>query len=483
MESPKIDSWSALRDPHWQLTIVFLIVLVSRLPFLDAGYGVNVDAWRVALTAREIAVTGDYSVSRFPGYPIQEIVCSWFWRGGPFALNALSAIFSAIAATAFAAIARKLHGRDAFLAALAFAATPILFISSVSSKDYVWAIAFILLAILSALHQRAVLAGMFLGLATGCRITSLSTLLPIAFILFSKSERPHRIASVAKFTAVSIVTAAIAFSPVWLCYGTAFWRFYEHARPDWLTIASRSTVELWGTLGLIGVVLAASTIIARRWIGRSADDGTLKPKAQNSIAARLELSSPTGLIDPPSSQNKWMVGALLLWLAITVAVYLRLPDQAGYLLPAVPAVILLAQQRAPRRAFQFACACLILSPFVDIGPKGVQAGPIFADRAERVYTLDQVKHFLSYAETLPGQNTIVVGAWEPIIATVTPNIEKGRNNYVYLLDENGLATVLARHEPIFYAPRMREFNQRIYGIDLAKYGGIDLRDFYLQSHR
>src|ERR1043166_6986783 len=90
MESPKIDRFSVLRDPPWQLAIVFLVVLLSRLPFLDAGYGVNVDAWRVALRAVEIAITGDYSVSRFPGYPIQEIVCSWFWRGGPFALNALS---------------------------------------------------------------------------------------------------------------------------------------------------------------------------------------------------------------------------------------------------------------------------------------------------------------------------------------------------------------------------------------------------------
>ena len=483
MESPKIDRFSALRNPEWQLSIVFLVVLLSRLPFLDAGYGVNVDAWRVALRAREIAITGDYSVSRFPGYPIQEIVCSWFWRGGPFALNGLSAIFSAIAATAFAAIARELDGRDSLLAALAFAATPILFISSVSSKDYIWAVAFVLLAILSALHQRPVLAGMFLGLATGCRITSLSMLFPVALIVFSRSDRHQGIASVTKVAGVSLITAIIAFSPVWLRYGTAFWRFYEHARPDWLTILSRGTLEVWGTVGLTGMVLAAPTLIARRRIGRSADDATLKPKAQDLIAARLELSSPTGLVDPPWSRSKWTVVALGLWLAITVAVYLRLPDQAGYLLPAVPAVLLLAQQLVSRRAFQFACACLILSPFVNLGPTGVQAGAIFADRAERVHTMDQVEHFVRYAETLPGQNTIVVGAWEPIIATVAPHIAHGRNHYVYLLDDTALAAALARNEPIFYAPRMREFNQRIYGIDLTKYGGINLHDYYLRPRR
>jgi hypothetical protein len=113
----------------------------------------------------------------------------------------------------------------------------------------------------------------------------------------------------------------------------------------------------------------------------------------------------------------------------------------------------------------------------------VQAGAIFADRAERVHTLDQIEHFLGYAEALPGQNTIVVGGWEPIIATVAPHIAHGRNHYVYLLDDSALAAVLARNEPIFYAPRMREFNQRIYGIDLTKYGGINLRDFYLHPRR
>jgi hypothetical protein len=465
MPSSKIDSLlGLLRNPRWQLVTVFILVFLSRLPFLDTGYGVNVDGWRVARVAREIATTGEYSVSRFPGYPVQEIICSWFWRGGPFALNALSAFFGAIAATAFAAIARRLGGRDSLLAGLALAATPIFFISSVGSKDYVWAIAFVLLSMLAALHNRAVLAGMLLGLGIGCRVTSLSILLPLALFVFSISNRAGRVTFIAKLVAAAVITAMIALSPVWIHYGGGFWQFYQHGRPDWLTILNRGTVEIWGTLGLLGLALGVCALTfnitrsgsARRW------------------------DKPAGPASP-ASEKSWILSALVLWIAITVALYLRLPDQAGYLLPLVPAVVLLAQQLAPRRLFQFVCACLILSPFVDLSRHGVKPGPIFVDQTERLRMMQQVKDFVGYAETLPGRNTIVVGAWEPIIATLAPNISHGRNHYVYLLDESALAAVLARHEPIFYAPQMREFNQRIYRIDLASYGATDLREFYLRQ--
>jgi hypothetical protein len=53
------------QNQHWQLFALFLTVLLARLPFLDAGYGANVDAWPVARVARDIATSGDYSVSRF----------------------------------------------------------------------------------------------------------------------------------------------------------------------------------------------------------------------------------------------------------------------------------------------------------------------------------------------------------------------------------------------------------------------------------
>ena len=49
--------------------ILFIVVFISRLPFLSAGYGVEEDSWGIALAAAHTALTGVYEPSRFPGHP------------------------------------------------------------------------------------------------------------------------------------------------------------------------------------------------------------------------------------------------------------------------------------------------------------------------------------------------------------------------------------------------------------------------------
>ena len=440
----------AWRNPRLQLIALFAFVLASRFPFLDAGYGANVDAWRVARAARDIGTTGEYTVSRFPGYPVQEIVCSWIWRGGPVALNGLTALFSAVSVVAFAMIARKLQFHNWLLAAVALAATPIFFVSSVCSKDYIWALAFVLLSLLGALHNRPVLCGILLGLATGCRITSLAMGLPLALILFEQPTGRDRLRALLQFSVAAAIVAILAFSPVWLHYGTSFFTFYEnHARPDWATVARRGLIDVWGVAGLVGLGIGA--------IG---------------FSLRRTRTLPA---------NKWVVPALLLAIVVYICAYLRLPDQAGYLLPIVPAVLLLWQQFASRRTFQVVAACLLIAPFVEVSNHGFSPGAIVADHKERIETMARIVGFLAYAEKLPGHNTIVVGAWEPQIAVMLPQVFHGRNCYAYLLTGSDAAVALRRGDGIFYVPTIREFNYRVYGIDLVNYGARDLHALFLHE--
>lgn len=431
-----------LKQPLWQFASLFVLVFCSRLPFLDAGYGVNVDAWRVARVARDIAISGQYLVSRFPGYPVQEIVCSWFWKGGPVALNLLTTVWSAIAATVFAGIARKLRCRDWWLSGLALAALPVFFVNSVCTKDYVWALALFLLSVFAALHDRPISAGLLLGVATGCRITSLAMLLPVGLILFG--QRPCR-RSLIRFALATLVTAVMVISPVWLRYGTGFFTFYEnHTRPDWPTIISRGTVEIWGSAGLIGLSIALAALIFRRGKMLTA--------------------------------NRQVVAGLWLAIVIYLAAYLRLPDQAGYLLPIVPCVLLLVNLSAPAGVWRTICLLLAFSSLIETSPRGLTPGAIFTDHAERLATLARIRDFLLFADKLPGRNTFVVGAWEPQIAVLAPNLVNGKDHYVYALTANEATICLQKNERIVYIPPMREFNLRVTGADLAQFGALDLQE-------
>jgi hypothetical protein len=437
------------------LVLILGFIAASRLPFLDAGYGTNIDAWRVAGAARHIAETGEYQASRFPGNPVHEIACSLFIDGGPRALNALSALFGIAACVALWAIARRLGCRDAALLAVAFSATPVVFVNSVSSKDYVWAVAFVLWALYAALGRRSVVAGVLLGLAIGCRITSGAMLLPLALVLCRSDLKHPPIAVLLRFVAAAGATALVAFTPVWLRYGTGFFTFYnQHGRPDVATILQRGSVEVFGTLGIVGLslVLVATAISWRR--------------------ASETSMSVTG--------NPLLVPALLVWLLLYVVCFAMLPDQAGYLIPLVPAVLLLAARVAPRWALQMAMAALLCAPWVEFSSGKLLPGSIIADRRERLRTIADVERFVAMAEDrLPGANIVVVGAWAPIIAELTPGASL-HNRYEYLLTAAQLSELARSGTSVAYASNViRGFNHRVHGVDLAAYGAQNVRQLLL----
>lgn len=431
------------------LPVVLLVAIaLSRLPFLDAGYGTNHDAWRVARAARNIAATGQYEVSRFPGNPMHEITCAFFRWGGPIALNGLSAAFSVAAAAALWLIARELNCRDAALLALAFAATPTVFINSVSSKDYVWAVAFVLWALYAAMRRQHAIAGVLFGLAIGCRITSGAMLLPLAIVLFG-AHRDWRV--IVRFCAFAGVTALVTFAPVWARYGWSFFTFYnDHARPDLATITARGTIELWGTLGVVGVAIALLAIIA---------------------TARSDVTRSM-----PPLQNRFFMPALLTWLALYLIAFFALPDQAGYLIPLVPPLLLVLARYTPRRAMQFASICLLAAPWIDVAGGKLTPGPIIMDHRARIGTVRDVQRFVvASEEKLPPGTIIVVGAWQPIIEELFHRAPT-RNRYVYLLSRAEAEQVARSGTPLAYATEMiRAFNIRVHGVDLTAYGARNVR--------
>ncbi|MGI8437663.1 MAG: hypothetical protein ACR2NX_12300 [Chthoniobacterales bacterium] len=436
----------------WLGLLLAVLVTLSRLPFLNAGYGENVDAWRVARAARHLAQTGSYEVSRFPGYPVHEITSSFFRSFGAVGLNGLSAAFSIAAVLAIWLIARRLRCRPSFLVALAFAATPVFYVNSVTAKDYVWAIAFVLWAFYAALGGRSVLCGLLLGLAIGCRITSGAMFIPLAMVLCGASESKLPWKTLVKFAVCAGVTACVAFLPVWMHYGRGFFTFYEnHERPDLMTIWLRGSVEVWGAFGLAGLLVLLLAAIFGRFI-----------------------SQPTE--KPAPAANRMAIPALVTIVAIYLVAYFRLPDQAGYLIPIVPALLLLGSRFAPSPAVALECVCFLLAPWIDFSQAGFCAGAIIADHRARLQNLQSIERFAQATEkALPGRNTVVVGAWEPIIGEL-PVSAGTHNRYVYLLSAAEAEALTDRGEGIAYASdTVRAFNIRVAKLDLAKHGARNVR--------
>src|SRR5260221_9947895 len=95
--------------------LLAVCVFLTRLPFVWSGFGTDTDTWKFACAVREIADTGRYTASRFPGYPLMKWLCTPLARVGPWAPNARSAVAAAACAWLTARRFARAGVRDAWL--------------------------------------------------------------------------------------------------------------------------------------------------------------------------------------------------------------------------------------------------------------------------------------------------------------------------------------------------------------------------------
>lgn len=368
---------------------------IARLPFLTAGFGADPDAWWVAVTARAAHERVDYVLSRVPGHPVLDVLNAFVVPWGPVALNGVSALFSLAAAALFHRLAVRFGVERPALWTLAFAFAPLVYLQSVQALDYLPALAFLLLSIELACAGRFAFAGVALGFATGCRITSLAMFVPLVVLV----PRGMRMRAALRIGLAALLTAAALYVPVVVSEGWSVFRFVQTPYPPLVFLLKSMTLDVFGIVGLVAVAVA---VVAAR---RHGD-------------ARL---------------SAFVLAAL----AVFGLVFLRLPDDAAYLLPVVPLVLLWLATRVRGAAAMAVCACLLLSPFVlkvrnprRVGgptapvpgfalPGGYVLdlpGAIFADRARRVSEMRYGAAVLDSARALPPGSLLVVGDWYPMLA-------------------------------------------------------------------
>jgi len=310
-----------------------------RIPWLDLGYGTDPDAWRVALTASYLWEEGDYFPSRLPGYPLHELVTAALVRYGWVWTNLSTVLISLVGVYLFAWIARKLDLGNRGALTIAFAFTPLLWINSVMTMDYMWALTFILAAYLAIIYRSPTLAGISLGIAAGFRLTSLGMLVPFWLLLLRSDRRDE----LRPLTATALAAAFVAYTPVIMVYGLNLLNFYDQAVPigEFLKRLGKDAMGIVGALVVL-IALALSFGRLRRLPGDLVRDAHV-----------------------------------LTWVAVVVVYffsYTRLPHEIAYLIPVFPFAYFLLSRYLSRGLLVAVLSVIVVTGFVDITSPGDTIG-------------------------------------------------------------------------------------------------------------
>jgi len=311
------------------------VYAVSRVPWLDLGYGTDPDAWRVALSAHHLLDAAEYLPSRLPGYPLHEFVTAVFVEGGWVWTNLSTMLASLLGVYLFARLAGELRLPARGALTIAFAFAPLLWINSVTTMDYMWALTAILGSYLLTMKRRPGLAGACLGLAAGFRVTSGAVVIPLGLLLW----REHRMRELPRFVVALLAVSLLAYSPIIAVYGLRFLNFYD-ASVTWQSFLNRLGKDALGILGALAVL--AGLAFSWRNLRRLPDDLRVDPH-------------------------------VLVWVAVVVLYFVsfaRLPHEIAYLTPVFPFGLFLMARYFRPFALRAALAVILLAGFVDITSPG-----------------------------------------------------------------------------------------------------------------
>ncbi len=443
---------------------LFLIVFISRIPFLSAGYGIEEDSWGIALAAFHTKLTGIYEPSRLPGHPVQEFIYSALWGAGPIVFNGLCAFFSAVGAVFFALILKHLSFKHFFIASLAFAFVPVYYISSIYTIDFVWTQAFILISFYYLLKNKLIVCGIFLGLAIGCRITSGAMLLPFMIIIWQNKNLKQNIILLLKIAAPMAIVAIIAYAPIIQQFGLSFFMYYDQfPYPPLSKVLYKMTLGVFGVIGIIAMGVAVFSIFLNR-------------KNQNNVA------NFENKLD-----KKIIIASFMILLLYTIS-YFRLPQKSGYMISVIPFVILLFGYYLNSKNFKLVCFAFILSSFICsinltdklrgasyskyavlFNVSGQElffdpfSGPIFSDYSKRKQKMKFTADLIGKTNTIKTKTVIIAGWWYNEV--MVEMIAKNKNKFVTFesyIDANKINKYVAEGFEIVYLPEQKLYNEQMF---------------------
>ncbi len=427
---------------------------------------------------------GEYLPSRLPGYPLHELVTALFIKGGWIATNLSTVGISLAGVYIFAWLARRLELSNAGILTIGFAFAPLLWINSVMTMDYMWALTFVLVAYLALTYRNPNIAGLGLGIAAGFRMTSLF-MLPVFWLLLLRTKDGDKIRP---FTLTTIATSLIVFLPVILTYGVNFLNFYDQG------VQIEEFIKRLGKdgLGIIGV---------------------------SALAIALLLSLPRLVKLPMDLVRNAHVLVWVTAIIVLMASYTRLPHEIAYLLPVFPFGLFLLSRYLSRGLLVFTLAAFILAGFVDVTSPddlaGIQGSTFTSARIGQgmlLSDIDTLKNQRDFAEEVREMTSerrdiakpavVVVGFIYPELAmlfkdeleigvleddktAISQLSDKGRAcqpncnttptiEYVWLLEFERFQQYLDEDRTIYFTADAARSTFAVYGYRPAYFGALEL---------
>jgi hypothetical protein len=459
-------SWAGNREssrPDARSVLILAAgVVASRLPMLFWGFGLDPDAWRIANAAFDLRYHLTYHASRFPGYPLCEIMNSFVIGYGWVATNCLTMVLSLISIVAFMQVAKILAIRHRTLLILTYAFLPILWINSTNTMDYMWAVCFMLLAWLFTMKEKWLAAGIMMGLAIGSRPQTAVIIPAFIYLCYCISRNKRKTVA---FLISTVITTLLLFVPLVLTYGLAFIaRYPTNTGPlEFGYMAVRH-------FGLPGLVMTTLIIpLSLRDVRRA-------------VARRHRVDV-----------------FVMLALVLAVVSLITMGGHVEYLIIFIPFALIFIH-RTCRKSLVIVLSVLLLShTFVTVGglkhlgKKELQArlvgpGAIANNIAARQAQIAYARKVIN--ADIPARSLVIAGTWLPILAHLDESLSSSPDarrmydsnrpdagvrdherdiEFRYLADREEIAAAQRDDYRIFYLDGTRELTARAHGFDPQRY--------------
>ncbi len=457
--------WSAFPN----ILIFTAIYLLSRIPLLNLGFGLDQDAWRIANTAFDLRFTHTYHTSRFPGYPLPEFINSLFINHGWLATNSLTMVLFFISIIFFVQIIKTLNIKNMGLLILTYTFCPILWINSANTMDYTWSLTFIIIAWFLILKRKYVIAGIMMGLALGSRLPNAVLVFPFLYLIFEKSkgtkDRAH-------FLITAVLTTLLLFFPLFLIYRLRFL----------LLLPMKMKTNIW-IIGYYGIKNFSLLAII--------------------FGLTLFIASFKNLYRTVIQKDKETV-FLLLGVISVIILFLIAPYQIEYLIPAIPFGLLLFNKLFKKEFIVLFCFLLLLYAFVSIGSfhhlgKRKIIARLIGDGAiaENIKEKKEQFKFVNYLMTteVKDHSVVIISSWLPVLSYLDENVsfkqgikmigdgnspQEGVWNfkqdiwYRYLVLPDELKELREKGYNIYCLKEIRDYAKKLHGFDLEDYDCIYL---------